>query len=297
MGRYNKSDNKYIQHLLNNMSYSEKIDIISMQFSQMWYRIWLNNPERSFNITDIYRDNNFSRTVIENKYNNIETYRSYTDKKNKFESNFLKDKGERLRNLIQQSSDSEILWEIPKGGKQYNKCADSWKFNGSEVNKLNKFNSPEVNKLNKFSGPEVNKLNKVNSPEVNKLNKVFKKSKEETDLDCAIREFTEETSVPSNKYKILFDIDPIIDNYVDNDINYRTIYFIAALKPEHNDFKPYIDFRNFNQITEIEQIKWVSMSEIEFFCLNKDLHKRLINLYSNIIKAFKKSNKIKKLVY
>ncbi|MGL5935139.1 MAG: NUDIX domain-containing protein [Cetobacterium sp.] len=222
-----------------------------MQFCHMWYRIWLNNPEKYYNITDIYYNNNFARTPVENKYSNVDICKVYSIHKNKFENNFMKDNGVALRNLIQQSSDSEVMWEIPKGGKN-----NSGKYYQGQVNTL---------------------------------------IKEETDIDCAIREFHEETSISSNKYTIFYDINPIIDSHVDNDVNYKTIYFIARLNKESHDFKPYIDYRNFSQITEIEQIKWVSISDLDFLTLSPTIHKRLKKLFIKVISTFKKNNKFKKL--
>lgn len=251
MGRYSRSNIPYLRYLFNNMSYAEKIDIISMQFCHMWYRIWLNNPEKYYNITDIYDNNNFSRKPIENKYSSVDIYKVYLIHKNKFENNFMKDNGVALRNLIQQSSDSEVMWEIPKGGKLHNPRQINF--------------SPE-----------------------------FRITSEETDIDCAIREFYEETSVSPNKYSLFYDTAPIVHSHIDNDVNYKTIYYIAKLNNKSQDFKPFIDYRNFSQITEIEQIKWVSMSDLDFLTLSPVIHKRLNNLFVKVISTFKKSNKFKK---
>lgn len=246
MGHYKKNDMAYIKYLCNNTSCAEKIDMIGMVYCQLWYRIWLNNPERYYNITDVYRNTNFSNSPIENRYTNADIYKIYSERKHRFENNFLKDNGKKLRNIIKQSSDAEILWEIPKGRKNF------------------------IDESN-ISG------------------------KCETNVDCAIREFYEETSIKDDKYKILYDAKPIIDSFIDNDTHYKTVYYIAALNPNLENFTPYIDFKNFDQITEIEQIKWVSMAEITFFNLPKSSHNRLINLYTNIINTFKTHKKFKKL--
>jgi 8-oxo-dGTP pyrophosphatase MutT (NUDIX family) len=238
MGKYKKNDDKYLKYLFNNMSFSEKIDIISMQFSQMWYRVWLNNPEKYFNITDVYKSTNFSNCPIEERFTNAEINKIYYEKKNKFEANFSYDNGKRLRTLIQQSTDSEILWEIPKGGKN------------------------------------------------KKDNSLF-----ETDIECAIREFYEETRIDYTKYNLLYNVKPVIDSFVDDNVNYQSIYYIAALKDNNKLTNPHIDFRNFNQITEVEQIKWVSLPEVKFLNLSKPIHNKIITLYSKITHEFKKYNK------
>lgn len=245
MGHYKKSDIKYIKHLLDNMSFSEKIDILGMNFSQMWYRIWLNNPEKYFNIADIYKNTNFSNQQIGNKFSNAEIYKLYFQKKNRFDKNFLKDNGKKLRFLLQQSSDSEILWEMPKGGKQ--------------------------------------------TPTIDTPFKI------ETNIDCAMREFYEETSIKSDKYQILYNVEPLTDSFVDNDTNYKSVYYLSIVNPKET-FTPQINFKNFDQIVEVEQVRWVSMNEIRFFNLSKTMHNRLIQLYTGIIDKFKKYNKQQKLI-
>ena len=174
MGHYRKNDTEYIKHLFDNMSYSEKIDIISMEYSKMWYRIWLNDPEKCYNIMDVYNETNFNRHPINRKFSDKTNHQNYCEKKRKFEKTFLqKDRGETLRNLIKNSSDSEILWEMPKGGKNTQTY--------------------------------------------------------ENNLECAMREFYEETSINCDKYKILHNIDPLIDSYDDNHTTYRTVYYLAKL--------------------------------------------------------------------
>jgi 8-oxo-dGTP pyrophosphatase MutT (NUDIX family) len=245
MGHYKKNDERYIRHLFDNMSFSEKIDVLGMQFSQMWYRIWLNNPEKYYNIVDVYKSTNFASNPIENKFSNAEIYKLYFQK-NRFENNFLKDNGIKLRNILSQSNDAEILWEMPKGGKHTAK-------NGQ---------------------PFV----------------------QETNIDCAMREFYEETSITSDRYKILYDVQPLIDSFIDNDTIYKTVYYTAVLQIGSENLMPKIDFKNFDQITEIQQIRWASLADIKFFNLTPFVNNRLVNLYTNVIKQFKLYNKLKKII-
>jgi len=239
MGHYKKSDlkgnAKYIKFLFDNMNYAEKIDLLGMQFSTMWYRIWLNNPEKYFNISDVYQTTNFSNHVMHNTLSNSEIYKSYFQKRNKFENNFLKDNGKKLRSYIQSSTNSEIIWEIPKGHIHGN----------------------------------------------------------ETHIDCAIREFYEETSIKYNKYRILHNIDPITDESYDGDIVYKSIYYVADLCDK--DLTPRINFKNLDQIVEVDQIKWVSINEIKFMNLNVDMHNKLVRLYGNIINKYKQVKKLKNI--
>jgi ADP-ribose pyrophosphatase YjhB (NUDIX family) len=78
-----------IINLLNQMTLEELLDIWSLNFKQMWYRIWLNNCD-----TELYK-------------------KKYI----KFYMSFIKDdNGNMLRKSIQQIRNFNTLnWEVPKG--------------------------------------------------------------------------------------------------------------------------------------------------------------------------------------
>jgi len=236
MGHYKKNDTKYIKYIFDNMTYAEKMDIIGMQFNRMWYRIYHNDPEKFYSIVDIYKNANFANSPIEQRYSESEIYKLYIEKKNKFEKNFVKDCGKKLRILIHQSTDAKVIWEMPKGGK-----------NGNESN-----------------------------------------------IECSIREFYEETSIKFSKYKILHDVAPLVDAFVDNEIIYKTVYYVAILREGNDNFIPSINYRSFSQITEVEEIKWVSLAEIKFFGMPSFMNNRLLMLYNKIIKIFKNRSKFSK---
>ena len=220
-GYYNKSNNKYLQYLFNNMTFSEKLEILSMKFSNIWYRLW--NTDYS-NCND--RISNISKPDDKPDQRNL---KCYFRKKSKFESIFTRDCGKRLRRLINNSTNSATPWEIPKG-------------------------IPEIN---------------------------------ETNLDCACREFREETNIPNNSYTILWNIKPIIITYIDDDVMYRSIYYIASYN-KYCTWIPKISFNIKSQINEIEQIKWVSLNEIEFLNLNPSAKKRLFQLFKKISRKYNK---------
>jgi len=59
-----------------------------------------------------------------------------------------------------------------------------------------------------------------------------KRNNNESNLECAKREFEEETGLTNDKYEILDRLYPLIENVTgSNDINYKHIYYIAILKP------------------------------------------------------------------
>jgi 8-oxo-dGTP pyrophosphatase MutT (NUDIX family) len=99
-GHYRKNDNTHLHKLFNNMTYHEKMDILSMKFANMWYRIYKSNPDQIF---------------LQSIGSNIS--KQYIRKKNKFDITFLQDGGSRLKKLISESINVETTWEIPKGRK------------------------------------------------------------------------------------------------------------------------------------------------------------------------------------
>jgi len=88
-GSYDPNDSNSVLKLLNGMTRDEKLDLMSGNFNQIWYRIWLNTPLNS----------------------------SYFPAKNKYTILF-NDTGSKLRSLIERSNNSRLIWELPKGRKK-----------------------------------------------------------------------------------------------------------------------------------------------------------------------------------
>ena len=101
-GNYKKYNNKHLSYLFNNMTFDEKITILSMKFSSIWYRLWRYDPEANY--TGNKRTDAETRSVT-----------NYFKKKTKFETIFLVDGGKRLQRLINNSFNAVTPWEIPKG--------------------------------------------------------------------------------------------------------------------------------------------------------------------------------------
>ena len=84
------------------------------------------------------------------------------------------------------------------------------------------------------------------------------KKQNETYINCAIREFEEETSLTRDDYKILECMEPIYDIFTGtNNIEYRHIFYTALLT--NNDIEEY---KSTNDNNEISSIKWCNWSEI-----------------------------------
>ena len=81
----------------------------------------------------------------------------------------------------------------------------------------------------------------------------------ETDYDCAIREFEEESSLKKEEYEILRNIRPVEEIfYGSNNIRYKHIYYIAESKLNR---KLELDPKNKHQRTEIGNIGWFTLNE------------------------------------
>ena len=82
----------------------------------------------------------------------------------------------------------------------------------------------------------------------------------ESDLDCAVREFQEETNYREDDYRLIMNISPFTEEFVgENRVRYKYLYYIGYLL--NHDKVVCIDKDNKDQVTELKDIKWVTKSE------------------------------------
>jgi 8-oxo-dGTP pyrophosphatase MutT (NUDIX family) len=103
LGRYNRNSDNAALLMFNHMTNDEKVTILSLDFGQIYFKVFLVNPDSS--------NADMARISPED----LSRYRSY---KRHFEHCFLKDGGVKLRRLIDRSKNIETIWEIPKGRKE-----------------------------------------------------------------------------------------------------------------------------------------------------------------------------------
>jgi 8-oxo-dGTP pyrophosphatase MutT (NUDIX family) len=96
-GKYQINDNEKIKNLFNTMSVHEKILILSQDFDNNWYHIWLRIPQQ--NDTDSF-------------------FIFYKKCRSKYYKLIAKDNARRLKMLVQKSESTEPGWEIPKGKQE-----------------------------------------------------------------------------------------------------------------------------------------------------------------------------------
>ena len=81
----------------------------------------------------------------------------------------------------------------------------------------------------------------------------------ESDYDCALREFEEETGYNRDEYYILKNIAPIDEIFIgSNGIKYKHVYYIGVSK---RDINLKIDPNNIHQCTEISKVSWFQILE------------------------------------
>lgn len=197
--------------LFDKMLPEEKIDLLTLDFSRVWYRLFLDKDGQD---------------------------PSYIRKKIKFDRNFLYDNGSKLISLIQNSKNKTPteLWELPKGRR----CKDH-----------------------------------------------HRRTYDETELECALREFEEETGLTKSMYRVYPDIHNTY-TFTDYGITYVCKYFMAVV---NTHFIPEdISFTNRMQIKEISCIRWLSIEYIRLLSRKKSNTESNLEIF--IHPMFKRAKKL-----
>jgi hypothetical protein len=112
---------------------------------------------------------------------------------------------------------------------------------------------------------------------------------DESDMETAIREFTEETLIDNTKYKMLWHMKPYIETYTDFNVTYQNIYYYAEAI---GIWEPELKFYNKQQIGEVSAIKWISKPDLIHIKLEDTTYKRLLKSFDKIIKKYRNGNKV-----
>jgi 8-oxo-dGTP pyrophosphatase MutT (NUDIX family) len=98
----------------------------------------------------------------------------------------------------------------------------------------------------------------------------------EKNIECAKREFQEETAIKEDEYQIL-NISPLEEIYLgSNHIRYKHIYYFSQMM-EKKEIG--VDKKNVHQKSEVGDIRWVQFEE--GFTLIRDYHKEKRNILFN----------------
>jgi 8-oxo-dGTP pyrophosphatase MutT (NUDIX family) len=86
-----------------------------------------------------------------------------------------------------------------------------------------------------------------------------RRSYRENNLDCAVREFEEETDLDNTDYDLLKNVAPISEEYMGtNGVRYKHIYYYAMYK---GNKELSINLDKYEQYSEIGDIQWFSFSD------------------------------------
>lgn len=151
------------------------------------------------------------------------------------------------------ANDFDDLWNelwMDKTKKQY--------FNEYE-NSKKKFYCLKMGFLYKDSFVDIYELNKKISIMYYTPEWGFPKGRRnlhESDLECANREFIEETGLKEEDYVIISDKYYCETFFGSNNIRYKHIYYLATLNDNNKELNLEIDANNVDQVTEISNISW-----------------------------------------
>lgn len=88
-----------------------------------------------------------------------------------------------------------------------------------------------------------------------------RKKLKEADLDCAVREFCEETQLTKNDISICSNIIPFQEIFFGtNNVLYKHVYYIAKLTKE--DSSVYLDNTCIEQVREVRALKWFEYNDV-----------------------------------
>ena len=180
---------------------------------------------------------------------------------------FLEMSKNEIKNIF--SKDFSELWkEIWGNNKIYN---DEYKQSNQKFNKIIELKD-ELNLDSKWESPEWG----------------FPKGRRninESNKNCAIREFCEETNLKKEDINIKSEIYPISEIFVgSNNIRYKHIYYVAEVKV--NEIK--IDVNNDYQMNEIGKIGWFNINESKNLFRNYNFEK--VNILEKLNKSLLNNN-------
>jgi len=110
-----------------------------------------------------------------------------------------------------------------------------------------------------------------------------RRNNKEKDLDCALREFEEETGISKEKITVIENIIPFEEIFIGTNYkSYKHKYFLAYMKNVEN-----IDLDNF-QISEVSKLEWKTLEECSESIRPYNLEKKeLINNINKVLQEYR----------
>jgi len=184
--------------------------------------------------------------------------------------------------IMIQNYNFEYLW-IDLWGNNVNYNSTEYKESYEKFNLLKKGFYITQSEINIFISVDIlinNSVYNFNEPEWGYPK--GRRNMKEKNIDCALREFEEETLIKINNINII-NISPLEETYIaSNGLKYRHIYYISQIKNNNIELK--IDLENTNQRTEVSDIKWFKFEDAIKILRDYNIEKKnvLVNLHYNI---------------
>jgi 8-oxo-dGTP pyrophosphatase MutT (NUDIX family) len=168
-----------------------------------------------------------------------------------------------IQNIVDEMSNSEKERILTKPFEEL------WKNMWGETANVNQFKSEETSSAKKMeiirNGVNVNDTvitlkNMIEKSATNWVETEWefpkgRRNHKEKDLECALREFEEETGISQTKITVIENVLPFEEIYIGtNHKSYKHKYFLAY----SNDLKDFLD--NF-QVTEVSKLDWKTIDE------------------------------------
>ena len=193
-------------------------------------------------------------------------------------------------NLLKKSYDIlwKELWLISEDDNNYNLLNDYYKGN-DKFKRLSK--GFHYNKTNEFINIEYFiKKSKTNYLSTEWEFPKGRRNNRETNLECAKREFKEETNYLNNDYQLIHNILPFTEEFIgENKVKYKYIYYIGYLTNYVKEI--FIDPKNKDQYTELKNIKWFTKDEAlliirDYHYTRRDIIYRIFNFIEDLNKDY-----------
>lgn len=193
----------------------------------------------------------------------------------------------KLINLMTISEKKTILYinDFDKL-REHIKMENGWNYNNKEYNLAKE-------KFNTLKQRDI--LSKL----ISKSTKVWKdtewglpkgrRNSREGNIECAIREFIEETGITKDKITILENVKPLEEIYIGiNNIKYKHIYYFSIIEDEFTNINNNNSISNItNDNIEISDVKWFTLIEIRNI-----IRYYYVNKYNIIRKGFQLINNL-----
>ena len=189
---------------------------------------------------------------------------------------------EEKKNILEKSFNIlwKELWLIDKENKSY--------LNNSDYKKgYEKFSKLSKGFLYQKTNEKINLKYFINKSLTNYYETEWefpkgRRNNNETNLECAKREFNEETNYNDKDYELIENIQTFSEEFLgENKVRYKYIYYIGNLKNLNK--KVFIDKKNKSQYSEIKNIQWLTKDDSlniirDYHHTRRDVINKIFNL-------------------